>query len=435
MLTSLTSLTSPTSPTSPTSAPETTSPSPVTATPAAPTRGRDRYIDTLRVLALGRVIAFHVTGWVALPLIFPSMGVIFALAGSLMAASLDRSPQNTWRVLHKRLRRMLPPLWALGLVLVPLMLVLGWTADEQAGAGSEFGWTSIALWLLPLADPPSSAAGAGWVIPLWYIRAYLWFVLASPIMLWCFRRWPVRTLLTPLVVMLGYGVGLVELNGAEGDVVLEWAVFGACWVLGFAHHDNLIRSIPLRKVVPAGLALMAAGVGWALLYPNPEVGFNLPDIPVADGLYCLGFVLLLLRIYPDFSWIARYRWLDALIAAMNRRAMTIYLWGNVAIFSAIALIARVPALEPIMVDGSLTALALTLTVTWALIGVAVLTFGWVEDVAANRPVQLLPTSPGRHARPRTVRPALLATAATPSSYVPAPAEQRCGELQVQGART
>ncbi len=359
------------------------------AVPAA--RQRDRYIDTLRVLALARVIAYHVTGWVMLPILFPSMGIMFALAGSLMASSLDRSPQNPWRVLRKRLRRMLPPLWALGAVLVPLMLVLGWTAGET-DRGSAFGWTTILFWVLPIADPPASAQGFEWVIPLWYIRAYLWFVLVSPMMLWCFRRWPVKTFLTPLAVLFGYNAGLVELNGAEGDVVLKWAVFGACWILGFAHHDDLIRKISLRKVLPAALAFMAAGLAWGYLNPSPESGFTIPDIPGAESLYGLGFVLLLLRMYPDFSWIAKIRWLDTLVSAMNKRAMTIYLWGNVAIFAALTLLGATPAFETLMVDGDIRGTALVLTLTWALIAVAVLAFGWVEDLAAKRPAQLLPVA-------------------------------------------
>jgi len=36
---------------------------------------------------------------------------------------------------------------------------------------------------------------------------------------------------------------------------------------------------------------------------------------------------------------------------------------------------------------------------WLLIGVAVLLFGWVEDIAARRPPELIPgAAPGRRAR-------------------------------------
>lgn len=60
-------------------------------TPSAPPApGRDRYFDLLRGLAIFRVVLYHLAGWSWLPLVFPSMGVMFALAGNLMARSLKR---------------------------------------------------------------------------------------------------------------------------------------------------------------------------------------------------------------------------------------------------------------------------------------------------------------------------------------------------------
>ncbi|MFD0526209.1 hypothetical protein ACFQ1I_01415 [Kitasatospora arboriphila] len=42
--------------------------------------GRDRYLDLLRALALVRVVFLHMFAWTWLPIVFPSMGVMFALA-------------------------------------------------------------------------------------------------------------------------------------------------------------------------------------------------------------------------------------------------------------------------------------------------------------------------------------------------------------------
>lgn len=44
--------------------------------------GRDRYLDLLRAVALVRVVVYHLFGWAWLTILFPSMGVMFALAGS-----------------------------------------------------------------------------------------------------------------------------------------------------------------------------------------------------------------------------------------------------------------------------------------------------------------------------------------------------------------
>src|SRR3954468_16579116 len=96
---------------------------------------RDRYFDTLRTVAIIRVVLFHAFPIAALELAFPSMGVMFALGGSLMVKSLDRSAT---RALRNRVRRLLPALWAMGLILVPIMLVKGWP-DRPS-------WPHLLLW-------------------------------------------------------------------------------------------------------------------------------------------------------------------------------------------------------------------------------------------------------------------------------------------------
>lgn len=347
---------------------------------------RDRYIDSLRVLALVRVVTYHTVGWAWLPLVFPSMGVMFALAGSLVAASLDRAPHGHYGVLRKRLRRLLPPVWMLGLVLVPVMLADGWsTAGSDAGDADAFSWSRLLLWVLPLATPTFDADGYDWVLPLWYIRSYIWFLLLSPALLWLFRRWPRRTLaFFPAVVVL-YEASLLDLYDRAGDVVLSAGIYGACWLLGFAHHDGMIRRLPMRLVLTVGAGFMALGAGYAAL---PGEGWNIDDIPLSATFYSLGFVLVLLRFYPDFSWMARHRFLDGLVTTVNARAMTIYLWGNVAIWAATPVLEHSP-LAPWYVDGW-QGTALQYSTGWAVIGICVLAFGWVEDVAARRPAKLLP---------------------------------------------
>ena len=110
--------------------------------PPANPAGRDRYFDTLRAVALIRVVTYHTFGWA----------------------------------------------WA-GLV----MLVHGWMP----------GW-QIVYWVVPLGDPPGNAWGEqAWEI-LWYLRTYLWFVLLSPLLLKVFRLAPVPVLflsLAPILVL------------------------------------------------------------------------------------------------------------------------------------------------------------------------------------------------------------------------------------------
>ena len=123
------------------------------------------------------------------------MSVMFALAGSLMAASLDRSGPAA---VGRRLRRLLPSLWVLAAVFVPAMLFTGLSLSPR-----------VLLWLFPIADPPANYWGALALSPIWYLRDYLWFVLASPVALWLFRRAPLPTLLAPYLLLVAIEVGIV----------------------------------------------------------------------------------------------------------------------------------------------------------------------------------------------------------------------------------
>jgi peptidoglycan/LPS O-acetylase OafA/YrhL len=376
---------------------------------------RDRYIDTLRAGALLRVILYHTFGFAWLPFVFPSMGIMFALAGGLVAASLDRAQHNPWKVLSKRARRLLPPLWMLGIVLVPVMIVHGWVAVADDGGVPLDPW-ALLHWVVPLGDPGASDWGYQFTTPLWYIRAYLWFLLLSPAALFLFRRWPRRTMSVPLVVAVLSGVGVLNfsLQGSPSSaIVATMATFGACWMLGFAHHDGRLRHLSLRWVIPTSVALIAVGTWWTAA----RASWALDDDTLGQALYCVGFVLLLLRFYPSFTWLQRRPLLDKLITVINFRAMTIYLWGNVAIFLAAAAVSSA-WMPRIFTVNSVTAGLSQFLLALVVIAVAVLAVGWVEDIAAQRTPRLNPwpstsakhqaTTAGRRPQPagRSVQPHL-----------------------------
>ncbi|MGY1688870.1 acyltransferase family protein [Geodermatophilus sp. SYSU D01105] len=348
-------------------------------------RQRDRYIDFLRAFALIRVMTYHTFGWAWLPLAFPSMAIMFALGGGLVASSLDRagSARAFWR---KRLRRLLPPFWVFGAVAVAAMFALGWTTTSEAG--QPWSWSTAWLWLVPLSDPPYSAEGLDWVIPLWYIRVYLWFILLSPAMLWLFRRWPVRMLAIPPVVLIVVTLGLVELSGRTYDLAVLLSTYACCWMLGFAHHDGTLRQLPLKRTLLAGVALLGVGLWYAFTRQDVYGTYNIDDIPLANMPYCLGAVVILLRIYPTFAWLDRLPTLGAIVSLFNSRAMTIYLWGNLAIWLSPVVLAATPLAQFDTDDAR--GMALEYATAWTLLFVAVLAVGWVEDVAAARRPRLLP---------------------------------------------
>jgi cellulose synthase/poly-beta-1,6-N-acetylglucosamine synthase-like glycosyltransferase/peptidoglycan/xylan/chitin deacetylase (PgdA/CDA1 family) len=347
--------------------------------------GRDRWFDTLRALALGRVITYHMFGAAWLSLAFPAMGVMFALGGSLMARSLDRAPAQA---VNSRLRRLLPALWALGALLLPAMIWHGWP-DRPA-------WPALLTWLVPVAQPPGSEWAADVTGVLWYLVTYLWLVLLSPAMLRLYRKWPLPTVLLPLSLVLVLQTTSPDLGRPVDSVVTDLATFGACWIVGFAHRDGRLRRMSMASLVARATVCIGIAAAWVLTHH--EDGLDLNDIPVAQSFYSLGFVLLLLRAAPPMAWLARVRPLDRLITALNSRALTIYLWHNPAI--AVCFVAG--DMLDVWRIGKVGYLAVALVILL----VIVVLLGWIEDISAHRRPRLAPW------------PASVGTAAAPAAGVP-----------------
>jgi len=231
--------------------------------------------------------------------------------------------------------------------------------------------------------------------PLWYLRAYLWFVIASPLLLWAFRRVPWATLLAPLALTAVVGTGLVTIPGETGNAVSDFAVYGGCWVLGFAHHEGVLKKIPRYLAVSGATVIMGFGLWWASGHLGPD-GWDLNDIPLAQATWSFGIVVILLQYAPSWQQLPGRlaRW-DKLVTLSNNRAVTIYLWHNLLIMATVPIIDQLYNL-PFMESDSATALLdkadtfLMFLLIWPLIAVAILAFGWIEDIAAKRSPRLWP---------------------------------------------
>ncbi|MFF1721057.1 acyltransferase family protein [Streptomyces sviceus] len=375
--------------------------------PKAP--GRDRYLDLLRSLALVRVVLYHLFGWAWLTVLFPSMGVMFALAGSLMARSLNRP---TLSVIRGRLRRLLPPLWAFSALVLPLMFLGGWKLSEDPDHSGTWGLLELVNYVIPIGAPPypwevgfpNDLLESTWadqaVGPLWYLRAYLWFVLASPLLLWAFRRVPWATLLAPLAMTAVVGTGHVTIPGELGNTVSDFAVYGSCWVLGFAHHEGVLAKVPRYLAVSGSVLVMSFALWWASGHLGPD-GWDLNDIPLAQATWSFGFVVILLQYSPSWQELPGRlaRW-DKLVTLSNNRAVTIYLWHNLLIMATVPLIDLAYRLPFMQSDRAVAALDATymlwmFVLVWPLIGLAILAFGWIEDLAAKRSPRLWPNGSRR----------------------------------------
>ncbi|KQX67455.1 MULTISPECIES: acyltransferase [unclassified Streptomyces] len=377
--------------------------------------GRDRYLDLLRTVALVRVVVYHLFGWAWLTVLFPSMGVMFALAGSLMARSLKRPPLG---VIRDRVRRLLPPLWLFGAVVLTLMFAGGWNPLDDPDHGGTLGVVELLNYVVPLGAPPfpwdiGSKSGLlenTWAVQaagvLWYLRAYLWFVLASPLLLWAFRRAPWVTLFAPLALTAVVGTGVVSIPGETGNAVGDFAVYGSCWVLGFAHQEGTLARIPRYAAVSCSALVMAFGLWWASGHLGPD-GWDLNDIPLAQAAWSFGFVVILLQYSPSWQELPRglARW-DRLITLSNNRAVTIYLWHNLLIMATVPIIDLaygLPFMENPSFTGALDAsyMLWMFVLVWPLIAAMILATGWIEDLAAKRKPRLWPD--GRKSKARRAK--------------------------------
>ncbi|WP_127507988.1 acyltransferase family protein [Actinoplanes solisilvae] len=362
---------------------------------------RDRYLDLLRAAAIVRVIVYHLFGWPWLSILLPAMGVMFALAGSLTAASLSRRPAR--RVVTSRLRRLLPPLWLLGVIAVPVMLIAGW-ASESDGE-HPFSVPALIFWILPLGDPPGSDQAVDIWEPLWYLRAYVWFVLLSPLLFALWRKIGLAALGVPLLIMAVLEVTELPLPETADTGLWDFATYGGCWIAGFAHHDGRLARVRPWLAYTIAFVLGAAALVWA----STSGSWDLNDLPQAQALWSLGFVLVVLRWQPPMGWLAAAGPLDRIVTLINGRAVTIYLWHNTAIAAVWPLLAVI-ALDEL--GGPLAAvtdlvLALLLTV------LAVLAFGWAEDLAARRRPRLWPSTIVRPGSPATTPPETPAVGTAP----------------------
>lgn len=371
---------------------------------------RDRYFDLLRAVALFRVVLYHLTGWAWLPVVFPSMGVMFALAGNLMARSLKRPAVQ---VVRGRMRRLLPPLWLLGAVGVTGMLLQGWGPNDDGHPG--WWWLHLTFWILPLSDPPYAEGlsgihgllGDNWASdlagPLWYIRAYLWYVLLSPLLLRALRALPWPTILAPIALSAAFQFGYLELPGERiPSALTDFSTFGACWILGMAHQEGVLKRLP-RYVVPSVAPLIGALGLWYAFGEGFKTGYDLDSIPFAQAVWSFATVLLLLHVSPSWSeWPRRLRRWDRVVTLLNSRAVTIYLWHNVCILIAATMWDQLWGFDVMYEHFSwlLESPWPVLVLAWLLIGSCVVWFGWMEDVAAKRKPQLWPDGGGKAARGR-----------------------------------
>jgi hypothetical protein len=293
------------------------------------------------------------------------------------------------------------------------MVLQGWGPDADGRPG--WWWFHLTFWILPVSDPPYAEGlpglngfiGPDWAGelagPLWYVRAYLWYVVLSPVLLRALRAVPAATVLAPIALSAAFELGYLSLPGERfASGLTDFSTFGACWILGMAHKEGILERLP-RYFVPSVAPAVALTGLWYAMNHGFGTGNDLDSMPFAQSLWSVATVALLLHISPSWAeWPRRLRRWDGAVGLLNSRAVTIYLWHNTCILIAATQWDRlwsVVFLEQ-NVPWLLESPWPVLVVTWLLIAACVVAFGWAEDLAARRRPRLWPKSAESGRSPR-----------------------------------
>ncbi|WP_162793228.1 hypothetical protein [Streptomyces globosus] len=205
------------------------------------------------------------------------------------------------------------------------------------------------------------------------------------------------SLCSPLAMVTVMNAFLLDrefLYGRVWENADDFATFGACWILGMAHREGLLRKIPQYVLPSLAPLVMVAGLWYLQTRPvDPTVATDIESWPIAQALWSFGFVAILLHVSPSWERWPRplERW-NGLIGLLNGRAVSFYLWHQVALVAAIPLIDPLWSVPFVYAHFQwlLSSQWFTLLVALPLAGLLVLAFGWVEDLAAKRRPRLLP---------------------------------------------
>ncbi len=334
-------------------------------------RQRSIYLDALRAVALCRVVVFHAFSaqWITL---FTAMPMMFFIAGSLYAASLER--RRSLLVIRDRYRRILFPYW----LYIAIMIGL-WASLGVLGEITPFNWVGI---LFPVLSP-GGPQGPGLDTPLeltwialWYLQFHLILSLVGP---WL-RRAQQRHA-TAMWITLGTLFGLSIVAGIGLAVVVFYV---ACWVLGYHQHDGHLETVVQRRwppivavTGPLGLVLFLAfegSVEWS--------GVALRLASVGAALLGVFWLTLAMGLRPRLEPLLHGFRTRSTVHWFSQRSLTIYMWHLVAIYAAVTL--ELPG-----TSSPAGVLAWTIVLTVAVVPVV----GWAEDIAARRRPILWPRLP------------------------------------------
>lgn len=303
---------------------------------------RDRYVDLLRVVAIGVVVVWHWSlsilhwsgdhwvmpnpihevpgGWLATwPLqIVTVFFVVGGYANSAAWSAAQRDRRGLAGYYSARLRRLL----------VPIGVYVGvWAAFETVAYLAVPGYPGVLQY--------------GWIVftPLWFVVAYVWVVLLTPLTATAHARarWLTLGALVGAVVLVDLG------RFGAGVAALGWVNTALVWVLihqlGYFYRDGTLARLGRWGAVGLLVAAVAALAVLTSLdaYPRSMVSTVgqarsniLPTTVtiVMVALLQLGVINLVRE--PVTRWLHRPRAWKPVVAG-NAVIMTIFLWHMTAL--------------------------------------------------------------------------------------------------------
>jgi peptidoglycan/LPS O-acetylase OafA/YrhL len=342
-----------------------------------PTRKpRDLVFDLVRIVALARVVTWHTVpaAWLTW---FAAMPLMFFVAGALLARSA--ASRSYGALLRGRLTRVLVPMWAFG----SFVGVVSLSQSLRTGAGlpSLDVLPYLATWLLPVVDPAAPDWQAGWLTtPLWYLRAYVWLLLLTPLLVAAARRWQIGlpiALSAVLAVEAATTAGLV--SGTVRILAGDLATYGVFGIAGAAWTSSQDRG---RRTPDRGiLLLIATAAAMAAVY-----GAGVVNTSVVSDSYPLtllvgtAWIAAAGAVEPQLRRLAASHRLQLLVAPAASRMITVYLWHPVAIVVAWTVMGSGEG-----VSESLGRLAIVVAGTALLVAA----IGWIEDGHRPMPHQIV----------------------------------------------
>lgn len=314
-----------------------------------------------------RVVTYHVTGsWLVTA--FTAMPLMFFIAGTLYAASLERRP--TQQVIRDRFRRILVPYWLYIVAMIGL-----WGALGTLGPLTVANWIGLLFPVIapggPTGPDPTGTLHLTW-FALWYVQMHLVLsLIGGPLRRWQRNRPKVLWGAVATIFVAGF-------VAAPGVAISMFYV--TCWVIGYAHYDGKVE---------AWIRPRWKRICW-VLGPVGAVAFFGSEARhvflAAIGIACLGifWLALALGLQPRIEPWLQGRRPRSVTTWFSQRSLTIYLWHGAALW----------VIVEIAPPGGLVA---RFVGTIMLVVLCVVAFGWIEDIAARRPVQLWPRLPSSRA--------------------------------------